>query len=197
MCFCKMRFGEHGPCPRLVHDASTNPRTGRPPFLGVESVRVLDVRIFVKISTRLRSRSYLIFDENPYIQNASAARRPDGGGARDSQKRVPRKRMRTMKRNLPYPMPLLQYPHDARGADIVRTPRRVLESSTVYFQVVTLNVDWSFVHDITSFVFTSTTPRLLLRRRRCQTRRHHPPSILQEERRRFYLCSLRTLSLRV
>jgi hypothetical protein len=46
----RRQLSEHGPCPRLVHDASTNSRTGRPPFLGVESVRVLDVRIFVKIS---------------------------------------------------------------------------------------------------------------------------------------------------
>jgi hypothetical protein len=38
------------PCPRIVRGLSTNSRTRDPPFLGVESVRVLDVRIFVKIS---------------------------------------------------------------------------------------------------------------------------------------------------
>jgi hypothetical protein len=134
-------------CPRIVRVLSTNSRTGRPPCLGVDRARVLDVRIFVKISepgdpdpisfltkiltskTRARapvrtegalsaacprhvhkladwappfsgggecsrfgckdfrqnlkagrSRSYLIFDENPYIQNASAVRCPDEGG---------------------------------------------------------------------------------------------------------------------
>jgi hypothetical protein len=133
-------------CPRIVRVLSTNSRTGRPPCLGVDRARVLDVRIFVKISepgdpdpisfltkiltskTRARapvrtegalsaacprhvhkladwappfsgggecsrfgckdfrqnlragrSRSYLIFDENPYIQNASAVACPEEG----------------------------------------------------------------------------------------------------------------------
>jgi hypothetical protein len=37
-------------CPRIVRVLSTNSRTGRPPCLGVDRARVLDVRIFVKIS---------------------------------------------------------------------------------------------------------------------------------------------------
>jgi hypothetical protein len=55
----RRQLSEHGPCPRLVHDASTNSRTGRPPLSGGGECSRFGCKDFRQNLKAGRSRSYL------------------------------------------------------------------------------------------------------------------------------------------